>query len=588
MSRMSLNGKLWLSLALVWLGLLGVGMWSAVETRSTMLDERKAGMVNLVDAAQGVVNGYYALAQAGKMSEADAQRDALARLATMRYGESGYLFVMDSKPVVLMHPTLPQMNGKAVGDFKDPDGKLLYVAIVDAAKATGKGFAEYRGRLPHSEEAVPKISYVQRFAPWDWNITSGVFVRDIDTACYVNLIEHFIVVLVIGAGISLAMLLIIRNVRASLGGEPQDAAKLAARIATGDLTQIVPVRATDGSSMMAAMNEMQSRLQRTIGEIRQSAESIASATQQIAAGNGDLSQRTEQQAASLQETAASMEELTATVKQNADNARQASGLANNASEIATKGNEVVNRVIGTMTEINDSSRQISDIIGVIEGIAFQTNILALNAAVEAARAGEQGRGFAVVAGEVRSLAQRSATAAKEIKQLIGDSVERVNNGYALVEQAGSTMGEIMQAVRRVTDIMGEIAAASEEQSSGISQVGRAVTQMDEVTQQNAALVEQAAAAAASLQDQAARLRQTLGAFRVNGGETAVAPKTAPAAAKKVMNAAAKPAVAAAAAAAATKAAPESGPRAAATHAARTAEAPRIAKAQSSDDEWTTF
>ncbi|WP_035553645.1 methyl-accepting chemotaxis protein [Paraburkholderia bryophila] len=516
---MSLNRKLWLSLALVWLGLLGVGLWSAVETRSTMLAERKAGMVNLVDAAQGVVNGYYTLSQGGKMSEADAQREALARLATMRYGESGYLFVMDSKPVVLMHPTLPQMTGKPVGDFKDPDGKLLYVAIVDAAKASGRGFAEYRGRLPHSETAVPKISYVVRFAPWDWNITSGVFIKDIDTVYYETLALHLAVVLVIGAIITLAMLLIIRNVRASLGGEPDQAARIAASIAQGDLTQVVDVRPQDTTSMMAAMHGMQDRLQRTIGEIRRSSESIASATQQIAAGNNDLSQRTEQQAASLQETAASMEELTATVKQNADNARQASGLAHNASEIATRGNDVVSRVIGTMGEINDSSRQIADIIGVIEGIAFQTNILALNAAVEAARAGEQGRGFAVVAGEVRSLAQRSGTAAKEIKQLIGASVERVHNGSTLVQQAGTTMGEILQAVQRVTDIMGEIAAASEEQSTGIAQVGRAVTQMDEVTQQNAALVEQAAAAAASLQDQAGRLRDTVSAFRVNGGAT---------------------------------------------------------------------
>ncbi|WCM20228.1 methyl-accepting chemotaxis protein [Paraburkholderia bryophila] len=520
MSRMSLNRKLWLSLALVWLGLLGVGLWSAVETRSTMLAERKAGMVNLVDAAQGVVNGYYTLSQGGRMSEADAQREALARLASMRYGESGYLFVMDSKPVVLMHPTLPQMTGKPVGDFKDPDGKLLYVAIVDAAKASGRGFAEYRGRLPHSETAVPKISYVVRFAPWDWNITSGVFIKDIDTVYYETLALHLAVVLVIGAIITLAMLLIIRNVRASLGGEPDQAARIAASIAQGDLTQVVDVRPQDTTSMMAAMHGMQDRLQRTIGEIRRSSESIASATQQIAAGNNDLSQRTEQQAASLQETAASMEELTATVKQNADNARQASGLAHNASEIATRGNDVVSRVIGTMGEINDSSRQIADIIGVIEGIAFQTNILALNAAVEAARAGEQGRGFAVVAGEVRSLAQRSGTAAKEIKQLIGASVERVHNGSTLVQQAGTTMGEILQAVQRVTDIMGEIAAASEEQSTGIAQVGRAVTQMDEVTQQNAALVEQAAAAAASLQDQAGRLRDTVSAFRVAGGAAA--------------------------------------------------------------------
>ncbi|KGV91165.1 methyl-accepting chemotaxis (MCP) signaling domain protein [Burkholderia pseudomallei ABCPW 30] len=520
MNRMSLNRKLWLALALVWVGLLGVGAWSAFETRTTMLAERKEGMANLVDSAAGVVKAYYALAQSGKMSDEDARRDALERLAAMRYGDSGYLFVMDSKPVVLMHPTLPKLVGTQVGDYLDPDGKRLFVTILNAAKAGGHGFAEYRGRLPHSENAVPKISYVTRFAPWDWNISSGVFLKDIDTVYYETLVGHLAVVFVIGLVITAAMLVIIRNVRASLGGEPDEAASLAARIAAGDLTRPVAVRAGDGTSMMAAMRDMQGRLRSTIGGIRRAAESIAAASHEIASGNHDLSQRTEQQAASLEETAASMEELTATVKQNAENARQASGLANNASEIALKGNDVVSRVIGTMGEINDSSRKIADIIGVIDGIAFQTNILALNAAVEAARAGEQGRGFAVVAGEVRSLAQRSATAAKEIKQLIDASVERVNNGSALVGQAGETMTEILQAVRRVTDIMGEIAAASEEQSSGISQVGRAVTQMDEMTQQNAALVEEAAAAASSLQEQAARLRESVSAFQVGDGAAA--------------------------------------------------------------------
>ncbi|QCU51535.1 hypothetical protein FFM54_18240 [Burkholderia pseudomallei] len=520
MNRMSLNRKLWLALALVWVGLLGVGAWSAFETRTTMLAERKEGMANLVDSAAGVVKAYYALAQSGKMSDEDARRDALERLAAMRYGDSGYLFVMDSKPVVLMHPTLPKLVGTQVGDYLDPDGKRLFVTILNAAKAGGHGFAEYRGRLPHSETAVPKISYVTRFAPWDWNISSGVFLKDIDTVYYETLVGHLAVVFVIGLVITAAMLVIIRNVRASLGGEPDEAASLAARIAAGDLTRPVAVRAGDGTSMMAAMRDMQGRLRSTIGGIRRAAESIAAASHEIASGNHDLSQRTEQQAASLEETAASMEELTATVKQNAENARQASGLANNASEIALKGNDVVSRVIGTMGEINDSSRKIADIIGVIDGIAFQTNILALNAAVEAARAGEQGRSFAVVAGEVRSLAQRSATAAKEIKQLIDASVERVNNGSALVGQAGETMTEILQAVRRVTDIMGEIAAASEEQSSGISQVGRAVTQMDEMTQQNAALVEEAAAAASSLQEQAARLRESVSAFQVGDGAAA--------------------------------------------------------------------
>jgi methyl-accepting chemotaxis protein len=255
---------------------------------------------------------------------------------------------------------------------------------------------------------------------------------------------------------------------------------------------------------------------------------IATASSQIAAGNLDLSSRTEEQASSLEETAASMEELTSTVRQNADNARQANSLASSASEVAMKGGVVVAQVVETMASINDSSKKIVDIIGVIDGIAFQTNILALNAAVEAARAGEQGRGFAVVATEVRSLAQRSAAAAKEIKTLIGDSVDKVAMGSKLVLQAGSTMEDVVASVRRVTDIMGEISAASVEQSSGIEQVNQAIAQMDQVTQQNAALVEEAAAAAESLQDQAGHLSQVVGVFQLDGLRAAAAPDRTPA------------------------------------------------------------
>jgi methyl-accepting chemotaxis protein-1 (serine sensor receptor) len=279
-------------------------------------------------------------------------------------------------------------------------------------------------------------------------------------------------------------------------------------IAAGDLRRPVIVTSRDE---MGQLLDGIAKMQRSLSE------SIATATRQIAAGNIDLSSRTEEQASALQETASSMEELTGTVKQNADNARQASALAANASEIANKGSAVVGQVVGTMGEINQSSAKIADIISIIEGIAFQTNILALNAAVEAARAGEEGRGFAVVAGEVRSLAQRSSAAAKEIKELIDTSVERVQSGSALVDEAGRTMTEIIGAVQRVTDIMGEIAAASEEQSGGIDQVARAVTQMDEVTQQNAALVEEAAAAASSLEDQAGKLRTAVAVFQLEEG-----------------------------------------------------------------------
>ncbi|WP_453934564.1 methyl-accepting chemotaxis protein [Acidovorax temperans] len=387
---------------------------------------------------------------------------------------------------------------------------------------------------------------------------------------------------------------LIRSITAPLAR----AVEVADRVAGGDLTAHIDVDSRDETGqLLSALQRMQQSLVRTVSVVRQNSESVASASAQIASGNNDLSARTEQQASALEETAASMEELGSTVRQNADNARTANQLAVNASTVATQGGEVVAEVVETMKGINASSNKIADIISVIDGIAFQTNILALNAAVEAARAGEQGRGFAVVASEVRSLAGRSAEAAKEIKSLIMASVERVEQGTLLVDKAGATMTEVVTAIRRVTDIMGEISAASSEQSAGVGQVGEAVTQMDQATQQNAALVEEMAAAAASLNTQAGELVQAVAVFKLaqdsaysagtrlgaTAGPAASAPSSRPVLGAAKTASALRPAATKAPKPAASLAAP-AGKAPAPTPAA----APAASGKGGADDEWESF
>ncbi len=356
---------------------------------------------------------------------------------------------------------------------------------------------------------------------------------------------------------------------------------LANRVADGDLTSNIEVTSRDETGqLLAALKRMNEGLRQIVSEVRGGTDAITTASKEIASGNADLSSRTEEQASSLEEAASSMEELTSTVRQNADNARQANQLAAGASEVAVKGGQVVGQVVQTMSSINDSSKKIADIIGVIDGIAFQTNILALNAAVEAARAGEQGRGFAVVATEVRTLAQRSAAAAKEIKELISDSVHKVEDGTRLVDEAGKTMEEIVSSVKRVTDVMAEIAAASQEQSSGIEQVNQAVTQMDQVTQQNAALVEEAAAAAESMEEQARNLTRAVAVFKLVQHEQYEGHATAAAkAGKPVASVTHLPA---------KQAAVEVKDHAAAEKKPAASQARKVANARASDEEWQEF
>ncbi len=388
-----------------------------------------------------------------------------------------------------------------------------------------------------------------------------------------------------------AAITITRGLLKQLGGEPDYTARIASSIAHGDLSINIDTAGSLRGSLLSEMNEMRNSLVGIVGQVRVGTETIGTASREIAAGNIDLSSRTEMQASSLEKTASAMEELTSTVKQNADNAREANQLAATASDVARKGGDVVSQVVDTMGSINASANKIVDIIGVIDGIAFQTNILALNAAVEAARAGEQGRGFAVVASEVRNLAQRSAAAAKEIKTLIGDSVEKVERGSKLVGQAGVTMDEVVASVKRVTDIMSEIANASQEQSAGIEQVNLSIIEMDSMTQQNAALVEEAAAAAQSLQDQASELAHVVSIFKLVEGEavhvvSAPAMSEAPAATAATQVAVRKPA---ARPALKRPAAPKASASAAAPAPAAAASKPKkVVAAAGNADEWEEF
>ena len=430
-----------------------------------------------------------------------------------------------------------QWEAYAASSLSPEEAALAKAFATERSRALQEGLAPttsairemnlIEGRRLSSEVMAPLYEKVRiSLAPLQ-KLQLDIAKTEYDTAVQRYTMIRFAALASLAIGLPLVVLFsifLIRNLSQSLAR----AIEVTHAVAQGDLSQSIQVQGKDEvASLMQALAAMGQSLVTVVSSVRQGSEGVATASAEIAQGNNDLSARTEQQASALEQTAASMEELSSTVKQNADSARQANQLAASASTVAVKGGEVVSQVVDTMKGINESSRKIADIISVIDGIAFQTNILALNAAVEAARAGEQGRGFAVVASEVRSLAGRSAEAAKEIKNLIGASVERVEHGTALVDQAGATMTEVVSSIKRVTDIMGEISAASNEQALGVAQVGEAVTQMDQATQQNAALVEEMAAAASSLKSQAQELVQTVAVFKLAGGSYSGAQRSAP-------------------------------------------------------------
>ena len=530
LNHISIRAKLGI-LTLVGLGgLLLIAMFFVYEQYEQSFAQRQAQVRHAVETASGVLTWAEQQEANGTWSRAEAQAMASAAIARMRYGHGEYFWINDLEGTTVMHPIRPELQGQGGDAVRDANGVLVMMEAARIGRSTsGQGFFNYVWAKPGETEPVGKISYVQKFAPWGWVVASGLYVDDLHSDFLANVAK-------VALGLGLMLLLmgwIAYSISTSIVRGVQRAVQVIDVMANGDLSRPIHVKGRDEISvLLKTLGHMQTQLASVVLSVRQGSESVASASGQIAQGNQDLSARTESQASSLEETAASMEELGSTVRHNADNARQANQLAQGASSIAAQGGVVVEQVVKTIRSIHEDSNKMADIIGVIDGIAFQTNILALNAAVEAARAGEQGRGFAVVASEVRALAQRSAAAAKEIKALIDTSMGRVQAGTAQADKAGQTMQEVVQSIERVRDLMGEISAASQEQSEGVSQIGEAVTNMDQVTQQNAALVEEMAAAAASLNSQAHDLVSAVAVFQLATStiSTTTRPTAAPAAA----------------------------------------------------------
>ncbi|QDQ88083.1 chemotaxis protein [Alcaligenaceae bacterium SJ-26] len=524
MERLGFRSKIILLMAVALAAVFVLAASALYQERNLIIEARHNQLVSAVQSAYSIAAHYQQQAATGAISQEEAQRAAREAIRVSRYGgEDGkteYFYIWRPDIVSVMHPMKPEWEGKDMtGKVVDGTGQDIIRLIADAMRQSpdGRVMVDTMFERPGQTGLKPKQHYVMLLKDWNWMIGSGLYTDDIDQQIRHDLLMRLLGVLLVAVVVGGIGFMVVRAVLRQIGGDPALAIAAMERVAAGDLTVTVP--ASVPGSLLDSLMRMVQALRTLVGDVRSATESIALASSEIAHGTQDLAQRTEHTAADLQTTASSMEQITSTVRQTADSSTTAQQLAGAASQVAQRGGAVVNQVVETMHAIQDSSGRINDIIGVIDGIAFQTNILALNASVEAARAGEQGRGFAVVAGEVRNLAQRSASAAREIKTLIVSSNEQVQSGSALVEQAGDTMTEILHGVQRVTDIVGEIHAATLEQSQGIDQINAAVGSLDLSTHQNSALVEESSAAAESLREQAQALAHAVAFFRVSAEDS---------------------------------------------------------------------
>ncbi|WP_275287438.1 methyl-accepting chemotaxis protein [Halomonas elongata] len=512
MRRLTTTQKLWASLGLIWLAMLLMVGWGAWENRETMLDERRAGLEVYVDLAVSVIEEQATRAEAGEISIEQARQRAAEIIKGMSYDEGrGYIYVFNDDLALLSHPRLPE--GTSVADFQNVEGRYLFREFLEDV-AEDDGVVDYLWAHEEGDEPAPKSSYHARFADWGWIVGTGVYIDDINAAFIASLSRSLLALLVIGVPVSLMMLLVIRGITRGLGGDPRYAVDVARSIADGDLSREVRLREGDQGSLLFDIERMRRALSTTIGDIRRDVDDVGGVVDEIDAGNDELATRTEQQASALSETASSMEELTTTVRHNAEHAEQARTLSGETASNAARGRSAMEEVVAAINEINDSATQMNGIVDTIDSIAFQTNILALNASVEAARAGEHGRGFAVVAEEVRQLASRSASATREIKTLIERSDGKVVEGTRRVKETDEIIAGIAADIQQLTALVGEISTATQEQSQGIEQVGEAVTQMDQMTQQNAGLVEGHTDASRRLVERSQHLRERVARFRI--------------------------------------------------------------------------